>query len=500
MGDLPLRAFHQRVFLVAIIIHAVAAWFSSGYYAADEHYQVIEFAQARLGDLPTSALAWEYDAHIRSALLPSICFVVFKAAHAVGLHNPFHLTFLLRALTAIIALLVVRRFVKSASPLLHAGFQRAFILLSYFLWFLPYQHVRFSSESWAGLLFLLGLSTFISGTVRGRSWLVTGLAFGFCVLLKPVMGLPCASAMAWWLVHSSTQRVQAVRAVAAGTVVLLIGVLVDSWFYGDFTLTTWNYVHRNTLSIAMIDRVPVVLEPYPWFYYIPWIIKYGIWPIGGAVLASLCWLTYRSPRSPLVWCIWPYLIMLSMVPHKEVRFLFPLVDLAPLLLILAWQEADAHTLTGFLKHRAVMVPLVVINAIGLLVSVTTAAGSGRARLAEVLWADPGHDPATIGYDFNEELIWKARIPSFYLPTGIHDIGISDPCGVENGSPETTHADLLVANSNSASGCTAEGKGFRAIARSEAPLATYFRDLYNSERFRPYLLYAREARTSPPSEQ
>ena len=49
---LPLRAFHQRVFAAAIVAHAITAWYSGGWYGDDEHYQVIAFAQQRLGDLP----------------------------------------------------------------------------------------------------------------------------------------------------------------------------------------------------------------------------------------------------------------------------------------------------------------------------------------------------------------------------------------------------------------------------------------------------------------
>jgi hypothetical protein len=228
-------------------------------------------------------------------------------------------------------------------------------------------------------------------------------------------------------------------------------------------------------------------------------MKYGIWPIGVLLVGALVWLTYRQPHSWVVWCAWPYLIALGVIPHKELRFLFPLVDLAPLVLVLAWQQVGGSVFARVLEHRAVLIPLVAINACGLVVSSTTAAGSGRTRLAEALWNMTIGETGSIGYDFDDDLIWKARIPSFYLPPGIKDVGINDPCAMANDRPQPLPSDLLIAEEDCCSGCTPEGQGYRPIGRSETTTGTFLLDLYNSERPGPYFLYRNETRTSHPSE-
>lgn len=494
MSDRPLRAFQKRVFLVAVVLHAIAAWFSSGYYADDEHYQVIAFAQQRLGELPGYEMPWEYEAHIRSALLPSVAYMAIRACRAWLSSDPFIIAFLLRAITAVCALFVVRRFIDAALPMVKLEHQRLFIALSWCLWFLPYQHVRFASETWSGLLFVLGLSTVLSRSSSARSMVTVGLCFGLSTLVKPAMGIACMSVCLWWVLGSVDRRRLSVLLIAGLLLALIAGSVVDAWFYKGFYPALVNYAR-----MAISGDAPRSFEVHPWYSYLPWTIKYAVWPIGALLVAALLWSTYRAPRSLLVWCIWPYLIALSIVPHKELRFLFPLADLSPLLLVLALQALGESALARMMTRPGVLVPLIAINACGLFVSATTAAGSGRTRLAETLWRNVTGRSTSIGYDFEDDLIWKARIPSFYLPTGVGDVGICDPCSPANALAGTPTAELLVVQESYDSSCTPEALGYRPLIRSESELATQFLDLYNSERPRPYVLHAHEARTSRPSE-
>ena len=199
MGLSASHAFHQRVWYAALVVHVITAWFSSGYYAADEHYQVIAFAQAKLGELNSADLPWEFEARMRSAFLPGIAYAVIGTCRKLITADPFIITFLLRLMTALFALVVVRTFVRSALAQVSDQLQRPFVLLSYFLWFLPYQHVRFSSETCAGLLLLLGLAQLLRSTERDRSWLMAGLCFCLCVQIKPAMLVACCGAMGWFL-------------------------------------------------------------------------------------------------------------------------------------------------------------------------------------------------------------------------------------------------------------------------------------------------------------
>ncbi|MGV3638549.1 MAG: hypothetical protein ACO1NQ_12995, partial [Flavobacteriales bacterium] len=140
--------FHRNVFLIAAVIYLITAWNSSGFHSADEHFQVIAFAQWRLGALPAEHLPWEFAAEIRSSFQPWIAVTTFKGAALVGIHDPFTQALLLRAFTALLALFAMRRSVQVMMVRYPTAEQRAFILLSYALWFVPFLSVRFSSEGW----------------------------------------------------------------------------------------------------------------------------------------------------------------------------------------------------------------------------------------------------------------------------------------------------------------------------------------------------------------
>lgn len=474
MDYAPIGRFHQQVLLIAAVVTAITAWSSSGYYAADEHYQSIVFAQHHLGDRCADELPWEFDARIRSALLPTLAMAVIAAGRNVLHADPFTIAFLLRAITALCALLAVRAFVNAVLDQVNAAHQRAFVLLSYLLWFLPYQHVRFAAETWSGLLFIAALALLLRRSPTTKHIVVIGLLIGLSVQIRPPMILPCLGVVAWALVVKRIHAHGLLPLSTALAAALIAGALVDRWFYGSTVFTLGRYLH-----VALVGDPAHTFEAYPWYYPFAWVAKYCIWPIGALTLLALAIVTVRAPRHLLTWCIWPYLILLSVIPHKEVRFLFPLADLVPLLLITAWDHVAAYV-RGLRPAMLVgIAALGAIDTIALLICGITPAGSGRTRLAEAL--TPARS-GTLSYATDADGIWKVRIPGFYLPTGVEDRG---PLG--QGPP----TDLVIAPE------PLTLAGYTAIARSEPTWCTSLLDLYNSERTRPFNLWQRTSAAGPP---
>ncbi len=490
MGGSSTHAFHQKVFLAAIAVYAITAWFSSDFYSADEHYQIIAFAEAKAGHQPLSELPWEYDARIRSAALPAICYCVFRAADVLHVNDPSIKAFLLRLLTALLALFVVRAFVRACLWMIDAPFQKAFMLLSYFLWFLPYQHVRFATETWSGLFVLLGLAFIVAQEERSLRFARIGACFGLAFLFKPSALLVCISAVAW-LVFIKREKIASIFQFTIGAlVVCAIGFGIDRWFYGSVTLTAWNFAR-----LAIEGDPAHTFEAYPWYYYFAWIMKYGIWPIGSVMLVAFAGLTVKRPTSLFVWCIAPYLIVLSLIAHKEVRFLFPLVDLAPIVLVLAWQEFTSKSMrASLIAHRGtpirvVMFAMIIVNVVGLAVACLSPAGRGRTILAEHIQRAHSIGTTHFGYVANETTIWKIRIPQFYLNSDVFDDGIATPC-----DPTHKTGDLLIAHQLNATDheCPPVSFYWIEVVRSEPEWITPLMDLYNNERDRPWVLYRNQA--------
>src|SRR6516165_10768535 len=94
-------------FLAAALgVHLIAAWYNGGFLNADEHYQIIEFAQYKLGRQPPSALAWEFGATMRPALQPWLAAGAIRLGEAVGVSSPFAIAFALRIVSTLLALWV----------------------------------------------------------------------------------------------------------------------------------------------------------------------------------------------------------------------------------------------------------------------------------------------------------------------------------------------------------------------------------------------------------
>lgn len=418
------------IFLAAVTVHLVTAWFSTGFHAADEHYQVIEFAEAKLGHVPINTLPWEYAAQIRSALLPSICWVVFRAAHAVGINDPFMLAFLLRLLTAALALTAVTCFVRAVRGHVPEQLWTPFLLLSYFLWFLPFMHVRFTGETWSGLLFLLGLASLLMpGDSRSRHFR-TGLFFGLAIICRPPVLAMCAGVVLWLLFVQREKREKAVLLCVGIFTMALLGLVVDHWFYGDFTLTTWNY-----LRLGIFGHGDHPFVAFAWWYYPAWVLKYATLPIGAALLAAAAMLFITRPKHILTWSIVPFLILHIIIPHKELRFLYPLADLLPWMLTLAlvtWMDARIFRQLPRWAITAATALIVVVNLLALSVVVSSPAGNGSTRLARAVHDLAGNSPVMLTYVVDEAKVWDILIPRFYLPPESRDTLTNDVCAETSG--------------------------------------------------------------------
>jgi phosphatidylinositol glycan class B len=349
-------------------------------------------------------------------------------AHAVGVNDPFVLTFLLRLLTVMLAFWSIPAFVRSTLHLIGPQLHRPYMLLSFFLWFLPFLNVRFTGETWSGLLFLLGLASLLSPKGKVSRYWHTGIFFGLAFLCRPPVLMMIAGAALWLaIIHKERPR-NLFHLVIGMLSMMLSGIALDSWFYGSFSLTAWNYAR-----MGMVGGGHHPFTSFPWWYYFAWTFKYAIPVFGIPILLAFGTMLVLRPKSIIVWVTLPFLLLHVLLPHKELRFFWPLAELAPWMLVLAAGACIARWpgRTEALLQRSVMVPigifLMAINVVALSVVALTPAGSGSTRLAALIrdrW--PG-EAVHLNYLADERTVWEIRLPSFYLPPGSTDTLASTPC-------------------------------------------------------------------------
>ena len=308
---------------LGILLFAVAALCSSGYHHPDEHFQIIEFAHYKLAGTPLRELPWEFHNRIRPGLQPLLAAAFFQACRAAGLSDPFWQIALLRLGTGLLALFVFAKMVRQ----LRAGFSEpdthvwlAAALVG--LWFMPYLSVRFSSENLAGLAFLAGIFCLLRLPAgRQTAWmLVAGLAFGLSFCFRFQMAFAVVGVMAW-LVWVRKMPFSNLPALAAGGLAALgVGALTDRWLYGAWVCPPYNYFAANILEnkAASWGTAPV------WFYPLEFVGQAAP-PISLLLLGLAGAGFWRQRRHVLAWGFAVFLLAHSMVGHKEMRFMFPML-------------------------------------------------------------------------------------------------------------------------------------------------------------------------------
>jgi phosphatidylinositol glycan class B len=77
---LPTTKFKNSYLILFIIflIFSVAAYFMVGSLHADEHYQILEFANYKRGLVQAKQLPWEFGARLRPAIQPTMAFFLLE--------------------------------------------------------------------------------------------------------------------------------------------------------------------------------------------------------------------------------------------------------------------------------------------------------------------------------------------------------------------------------------------------------------------------------------
>ena len=170
-----LNSPYKKFFLIGLLCHVVASWFSIGYHQIDEHFMILEFANFKFGTVPERVFPWEFVAKIRPTLQPTFAHFAFQFFKSIGIDNPFFQVFLLRLFTAIIAWYVAcKAALRFSSTFQNAKVAFWAIASIACLWFMPYLQVRFSSENYAGIAFVAAL-LFIPSiqnkeNIQGKTW------------------------------------------------------------------------------------------------------------------------------------------------------------------------------------------------------------------------------------------------------------------------------------------------------------------------------------------
>ena len=331
------RISFERLFLIGVFAHLIMAIFSIGFHQFDEHFQIIEFLNFKLFGGPEKDLPWEYRDQIRPWFQVFLYYFLVYPFKAIGLDSPFFITWVLRTITGLFGLVctwtlkdwLIEKFENDEIKV------KASLFFLTLFWFVPYIHVRTSAESLSLAFGLLGFSLFLKNLEKENFLpsLLTGLILSFSYLAKS-QGAIAVAFLWFWAVAFHYKRWRFLTYVAVGVLLGIgLGVVVDYWGYGNWTFSPWNYYRVNIIE----DRA-AGFGVDPWYYYIKKSFSRGIAPLSLPLIIGTIAFWIKFWKSPLTWFTLPFVLVHTLIGHKELRFLFPVMAVTPLMTYMVWNE------------------------------------------------------------------------------------------------------------------------------------------------------------------
>lgn len=355
---------NSKLMYLSLGLFVLAALFASGYHHPDEYMQIIEFANVKLEGRSAIDLPWEYHETMRSWFQPSLFVALASILKFLGVSNPFVIWTAFRVLLGLLGWVALYNFTQTGQQYFEkTRDQKTFILSCFFLFFMPWLMTRSSSESLSATLILLSATTSLRANSNNKmvSLSVAGFLMGLAFLSRfqsAFMGL----GFLLWMIFIQKEKFKFLLSyVVAGFVALVIGVLIDSWGYERFTFSAFHYFYQN---IVLNKAAQWGVKPF--WYYLVLMQSHGM-PLHSLILTgAFLYSVFRFRKNPFVWMAVPFVIVHSIVGHKEMRFLFPVAVFSPLFLVLAFQEISNFKRLAFLLNKPILIFFVGLNLFALI--------------------------------------------------------------------------------------------------------------------------------------
>lgn len=350
-----------RAYITGLVLRILLPWYAHGFRYMDEHWQVIEPANGLVHGLAkgTWSITTEWAEGLRSWFYPGFVSIFIRLAHSLGFTDGIWINAFVRSIHGVIsafAIILVANTVYAASN--SANSDRKQVLANLAAWltalwpFAIYCGFHTHGEM-IGALFILGgcvvplifesdfQNHLISGALFGLALCfkidlaVAGLGFGICTLLLKEF---------------------------RNAIALAFGVLPFALTIGFLDHLMWGSWFHSVLGHAKVNLVDGVGNQWgvsPWWQH--WIYFFDI--IGFSFIFTVpLFVIYRKRVSrPLLKAIFTQLFFVavfSTIPHKEKRFLAPLLYIG---------QATALICLSYIKdkvlHRRAVIVVSILLAI-----------------------------------------------------------------------------------------------------------------------------------------
>jgi phosphatidylinositol glycan class B len=341
----PFSITYRSWYLPTAFFYALAAWFSSGFYHYDEHFQILEFSAYLWGAIPRENLPWEFQAQMR----PWLQSYLLSPLQPFGPHTSI---FIARLIMGQIYLYLMFRWLLATREEVEP-IGDSYVKFGLLLWFLPMLAVRYSSEMFSSLFLLLFCLLFLERNKTFKIWFALGVVGAISFWSRFQVGV----FLFFPIIHlllSTKEYHKTILMIAGFGCTCLLMIALDSRAYGSLVFTPWTYFDQNILQ----GKTSNYGENPPWDY-LKWIIAKPTPLIGLPLLLGFAFLLKHSFKNPLLQGCAAFFLVHLAIGHKEFRFLFPLLPFVPLFVWYAFKKMklNAKWIRNFSIFNLMLLPL-----------------------------------------------------------------------------------------------------------------------------------------------
>lgn len=301
-----------------MLFRVVGGLFVTSSFVPDEYWQSLEVAHNFI--FGYGYQTWEWRHSIRSAVYPLFISAQFQLLKLLKWDTVYMITTVPKLVQAALSAMGDYWTVMLSRTLFGhtgAGWTAYSLLCS---WFLHYTASRTLTNVMEQTITSAALYLYPWGGQKqpSTSWSYMWLV-GMACMIRPtaaVMWLPLIVLHLSRGVHSKGFLIR--RIIFTGLVCFGIQLLADRWFYGHYVVTPWNFVKLNWLR-----DIGAHYGTHPWHWYfsmgLPAVLALQMVPFFLGIRANRC----RLLVGVVIW----HMLTLSLVSHKEFRFLLPIMPL-----------------------------------------------------------------------------------------------------------------------------------------------------------------------------
>ncbi len=348
---------------ICFFIHIIASYLSIGFYSDDEHFQILEPVAYLLGlnDIiieDTTGYYWEWRLNVRMRpwFQPYLYYNFILFLKLIGIESPFTWTLIIRIISSLLGFLSIiylfftfkDDFFKKQS---HFNY---FIFFGF--WFYPFLHSRTSSENLSITFFIISICILYKQIKLPKLnfnyfiFFIASFLMGLGMIAKFNLVFTTIPFFIWILIF----KFNLTKVVIFGIAVLLalsLGLYIDYINWGSYRNTYLQFYNWN-MNEEYGRLNDFGIDPFYYFFTETILQLAPILSVFFILGLILFWIS--NYKNIIAFITFINLIIISLISHKEIRYIFPIYIFAPFFVSYFFERFNYKYISNILKSLVVM--------------------------------------------------------------------------------------------------------------------------------------------------